>query len=189
MIKNGDKGIERYIGGGRIYFTPKGESVEREIGECLGASVRIEVQTADALAHDGCISKKVDLAVKSIGGKVEFTTQNINAANMAMGMLGDVESVSIKSGEKLPDGTTASKNLTIQKIKAGTKPIFQGSIKFVGDTCGDKRAVLVVYNAVITPKGNFNYIADEFQKLEFSGEIMESENGYFDEYRIDVQKG
>ncbi len=188
MIKNGDNGIERYIGGGKIYFTLKGESVEREIGECLSANVSIEVQTAEALSHDDCMSKKVDLAVKSIGGKIEFTTQNVNAKNMAMSMLGSVESVSVKSGDKLPDGSVASKNMTIQKIKAGTTPILQGSIKFVGDSCGDKKAVLVVHNAVITPKGNFNYIADEFQKLEFSGEIMGSENGYFDEYRMDIQK-
>ncbi len=185
MLKN-DENISRYIGGGKIYFTPKGEDVEREIGECQSATVSIEVETKDALNRDDCMAKKAAKAVTAINGKIEFSTQNINADNMAMSMLGKVEDISFVVGDVLPDGSTASAQTTLKRIRAGQNPIFEGKVKFVGDECGDEKPVLVVYNAILTPSGNFEYISDEYQKLSFSGEILKTNDGYFDEYRMPV---
>lgn len=184
MLKK-DNAIIRYIGGGKVFFTPKG-GTEREIGECQSANVSIETELAEAINRDNCMAVKAGKMVKAINGKVEFTTQNINLDNMAMSMLGKVEDVAFKTGDTLPDGTTATADISIKCIKAGQMPILEGALKFVGDSCGDEKPVLVIHNAIISPNGTFEYITEEYQKLGFSGEVLKADKGYFEEYRMAV---
>ncbi len=187
MLKN-DGNITRYIGGGKIYFTPKGETDVREFGECQEAKVSISTEVAEAINKDSCMAVKAGKFVKAINATIEFTTQNISIENMALARLGKIEDVEFQTGETLPDGSSASENTTIKCIKAGSNPIIEGSIKFVGDECGDEKPVLIVHNAVLSPSGEFAYIADDVQTLGFSGEVLDTDKGYFDEYRMEVKK-
>lgn len=185
MLKKDNK-IERYIGGGKVYFTPK-DGEEREIGEIQSASLSLDVETKDAMNYDDCMAKKSAKAVSAINGTIKFETNNINIENMNMYMLGKVENVAFATGDTLPDGSTATADTTIKCIKGATNPILEGSLKFIGDECGDIKPVLVIHNAVFTPDGDFNYIAEEWQKLGFSGEVLNTSKGYFDEYRMELK--
>lgn len=186
-----DGNIKRYIGGGKIFFTKKGddESKRYEIGEIQEAKINIETTTADAFNKDSVMQKMVDKAVTDIKAKIEFTTQNVNETNLAMCFLGDVEEVTIAASAKLPDGTTAAKETKIKKIKAGTNPIFEGKLEFIGDEDGDEKAVIEVPRVIISPNGGIDYIGNEWAKIGFSGDILLSNSGeYFNEYRIPLAK-
>lgn len=174
MIQKASEDLYRYIGGGKVFFTPKGESQEYEIGEVLEFNASQDVTTAEAINKDSSMQYTVAKVVTGMKGKIEFKTQNINPKNLAMAFLGTYKDVTIAVGEKLPDGSTAAAETTITEISAGTKPLFLGAIKFVGDRDGDKAPVFEVYEAYISPNGGFNYMSNEFVTLSFSGEIAKT---------------
>jgi hypothetical protein len=180
MIRN-----NRFIGGGKLYFTASG-GTEVEIGEIQEASLTFSVTTKDAFSKDQVMQKKVDKVVTAIEARIKFTTQITNAHNTAMAMLGESTTESFGIGDTLPDGSIAAEAVDIPVIKAGTKPLIEGQLKFVGDEDGDTKPVLVVFNAVITPTGDIGYIMDDFSKLSFEGEVLETVDGYANEYRMSV---
>lgn len=186
LTKNNN--IERYIGGGKIYIKLKGETEWREVGEIQKATVRGEVETVEAINYDSCMAITSARAPKKFTGSAEFSTNNINIENMAIAMLGKIEDVTFNTGDTLPDNTTATKEITIKCIKAGKSPIIEGSLKFIGDECGDVKPVFDIHNAIITPAEPFDYIAQEFQQLGFKAEILKTQKGYYDEYRMAVSK-
>lgn len=180
MLKN-----DRYIGGGKVFFTPVG-GTEYEIGEVQEATLTFNVETADAYNKDQTIKKKVAKVVKGVTSSIKFTTQITNAKNTAIAMLGVEETEDYIIGDTLPDGTVATGSITIPVIRGGKKPLIEGELKFIGDEDGDTKPVLVVYNAVLTPTSDIGYIVEDFSKLSFEGEVMETVNGYADEYRMTV---
>lgn len=174
----------RYIGGGKLYFTPKG-GAEFEIGEIQSASVEISSETKDALNKDKVISLKVAKVVTSVSATLKFETQITNAKNTAMFMLGTEDTETFETGATLPDGSTATAQTTIPVLKAGTNPLIEGAFRFVGDDAGDAVPVLQIPYAVVSPEGSFGYIVDDFTKLSFNGEILQDENGvFYKEYRM-----
>lgn len=181
ITKNGN--ISRYIGGGELLYTPKG-GTERKIGEIQSAKFSLNAEFAEAYDRSSSMKKLSAKVTKSISGKLEFTTNNVNLENMAMALAGKVEDVTFGAGEKLPDGSTAAAATTLKCIKGGTNPIIEGSFKFIGDSDGDEKPILVIYRANVTASGEFDYIAEEHQQLSFSGEVLEDDGKYFDEYRM-----
>lgn len=184
MLKN-----DRYIGGGKLFFIPLVNGVvgtEVEIGEVQEANLSFSVQTADAYSKDSVMKKLVDKVAKEISATIKFTTQIRNAKNTAMAMFGTEKTETFAIGDTLPDGTTAATEVEIPVIEAGTQPIVEGQLKFVGDEDGKHKPVLIVYNAVITPTGDIGYIVDDFSKLSFEGAVLETEKGYAKEYRMTV---
>lgn len=180
-----DANTSRYIGGGELLHTPKG-GTERKIGEIQSAKFSLNAEFAEAYDRSSSMKKLSAKVTKSISGKLEFTTNNVNLENMAMALGGKVEDVAFASGAKLPDGTTAAAAVTLKCIKGATNPIIEGSFKFVGDSDGDEKPILVIYKANVTANGEFNYIAEDFQQLSFSGEVLEDNGKYFDEYRMPI---
>jgi hypothetical protein len=177
----------RYIGGGKLYFTSVKTPNERvEIGEVQEATLTIGVETKDAFSKDTVMKKLVEKVATSITATLKFTTQIRNAHNTAMAMLGSKATKTFEIGDTLPNGTIATVARTIPYIKAGTTPIIEGKIEFVGDEDGAKQAVLVVFNAVITPTGDVGYIVEDFTTLSFEGAILETAEGYAEEYEIEV---
>lgn len=185
MLKK-DNQISRYIGGGKMYFKPKGGADWREFGEVQEAKVNISAEYAEAINKDNCVFVKAGKFTKSMSGTVELSVQNVSLENLAMARLGKLEDVAFKTGDTLPDSTVATKDITIKCINAGANPIIEGAIKFIGDGCGDQKLILEVPKAVVTPNGDFAYIADEYQTLGFSGEILKDGDIYFKEYIMDV---
>lgn len=181
MITSGD----RYIGGGKFYFTPKG-GTEFEIGEIQEAAISHSVEFADAFSKDTVMKALVEKVAKSISASGKFSTQKVNLKNLSMFMLGTETSESFTAGDTLPDGTVATADIVIPKIEAGNKPIVEGSLKFVGDEDGAKKPVIVVPSAVITPNGDLPMIIEEFAKLNFDFAILKTNGKLYDEYIMDV---
>lgn len=178
---------ERYIGGGKLYFKDKKSgSTEVEIGEVLSANLKIGVETKEAFSKDTTMKKIVEKVATAITATITFETQITNAHNTAMAMLGTISSETFAVGAKLPDGSTATAQTVIPVIDIGTKPIIEGQLKFVGDSDGAKKPILLVFNAVITPTGDIGYIVEDFTKLSFEGAVLKTDDGYAKEYRMDV---
>ena len=179
----------RYIGGGRLYFTPVVNGVpgtEFEIGEIQSASLNFNVTTVDAFSNANVMKVLVAKVVKDITSTIKFSTQKIDLENTSMAMLGTSETETFAIGDTLPDGTTATAETIVPVIKAGENPLIEGKLRFVGDEDGDTKPVLIIYNAVITPTSDMNYISDEFTKIEFEGAVLKTDDGYAKEYRMTV---
>lgn len=182
MIKN-----NRYIGGGRLFFkSSKSGSTEIELGEVQDVNFKVNVATKDAFSKETVMKKLVAKVATEITATISFSVQKVNIENMALAMLGTVTSENFAIGAMLPDNTTATAAKTIPVIKVGENPIIEGQLKFIGDSDGDEKAVLLVFNAVITPNGDISYISEDFAKLSFEGAVLKTANGYANEYRMPV---
>lgn len=181
MITSGN----RYIGGGKLYFTPKGGQ-EVEIGEVQEVAFSINTETADAFSKSNVMKKLVEKVVTSINATLKFTTQKFDIDNVAMAMLGKVEDKVFQTSEKLPDGTTATKEETIKVIKIGKNPLITGKFKFIGDEDGAHKPVLEIFEASVMPTGDISYISENHATLQFEGAVLETENGFAEEYRMKV---
>lgn len=178
---------DRYIGGGKLFFTSsKSGSTRIEIGEVQECTLTMSVETKDAFSKDTVMKKLVEKVATSITSTLKFTTQIRNSNNTAMAMLGATATKTFDIGDTLPNGTVATASTTLNYIKAGAEPIIEGKLEFVGDEDGAKQAVLVVHSAVITPTGDIAYISEDFSQLSFEGAVLETVDGYADEYEIEV---
>lgn len=182
--------IERYIGGGKVFFSRYNGNdydAEVEIGEVQSANLKISQTYADAFSKDTGIQKKVDKVATQTEATISFTTQNVSIENIAMAAFGTVENAGFGVGDVLPDGTVATVQTTIPVIRGGSLKKIEGKIRIVGvNATGTKNPVLVVHHAVLTPDGDIrDYFADKHTTIGFSGEILEVADGYFDEYFMD----
>ncbi|NOQ31516.1 MAG: hypothetical protein GQ570_10365 [Helicobacteraceae bacterium] len=181
--------IERYIGGGKLYFAKFNGvdyDTEVEIGEIQSASLKVNANYTDALSKDTGVAKKVDKVATSTDSSISFTTQNVNKENMAMAMFGDLTTETFAIGELLPDGTVATAEVTIPVIIGAQQPKVEGKLRLVGvNVTGTEDPVLLVHHAAITPSGDVrDYFADKHSTLGFDGEVMEINGEYFKEYFI-----
>jgi len=182
--------IERYIGGGKLFFSKYNGSTyeaEVEIGEIQTATLKITQSYADAYSKDSGLSKKVDKVATTTEASISFTTQNVNKANMAMAMFGTEATETFAIGATLPDGTVATVETVVDVINGATSTKIEGKIKIIGkNITGTKDPVLVVHHAVVTPSGDVrDYFADKHSIIGFDGEILETADGYFKEYFLD----
>jgi len=179
--------IERYIGGGKIFFSKYNGTTydaEVEIGEIQSATLKVDTTEADAFSKDTGISKKVDKVVTKVDSSLSFTTQNVSKENMAMAMFGSNTTENFLAGDTLPDGTVATADVSIPVILGAENTIIEGSLKFVGvNTTNGANPVLVIKHAYIKPSGDVrDYFADKHATLAFTGEIAEVNGEYFKEY-------
>ncbi|MGE4517318.1 MAG: hypothetical protein AB7D96_10705 [Arcobacteraceae bacterium] len=177
---------DRYIGGGKLYFTPVGGGAEFEIGEVQEATINTSVEFAEAWSKDSVMAKLVERVAKKIDASGKFSTQKLNLKNTAMFMLGTETTETFEIGETLPDGTTATAQVVIPKITAGNKPVVEGQLKFIGDEDGAKKPVIVIPSVVLTPSGDLPLIVDEFAKLSFDFAILQVDDRLYDEYTMTV---
>jgi len=188
-MANPEAVIDRYIGGGRLYFSNYNGTdydAEVEIGEVQDVSLKIETSEADAFSKDTGVKKKVDKVVTEINSSLSFTTQNVNKENMAMAMFGDLQTETFAIGDTLPDGTVATEEIIIPVVVGGANSIIEGKLRFVStNVSGDSNPALIINHAFIKASGDVrNYFADSHATLSFDGEIVEMNGEYFKEYFI-----
>ena len=177
-----------YLGGGRLYLKEDGATDYIEIGGVQDFSYSTTVETVKALDKTSCTTTTASVRAKSSSGSVSFTTQNIVKENLRLALFGTSSTVNYETGDELPDGTTATEAIAIDKIEALKNPIIEGSIKFVGTTCEGKAPVYDFHRVSLTPNGDISPLAEDFMSIQFSGEMLSKiENGspkYFDLYLI-----
>lgn len=182
--------IERYFGGGKLFLTPivKGvEGDEYEVGEIKDFKLKIESETKTAMSHDGGRVKEVEEVVVNIKGSGSFSTQNNNVTNRALSMFGTATTQTFAAGDILPDGTTAAADTTINKIQAGQTGIIEVKVRFIGaQSTGAKKPVAIIHKASITADGDINYMSEDYEGLGFSLKVLETADGFYDEYMMDV---
>lgn len=183
--------VERYIGGGKLYFTPYENGAygtEIEIGEVKDFSLTISADKKEALSKDTGANVLVEEVVSAVNTSVKFSTQNVNKENTALYLLGTVSDEVFAISDELPDGTTAAVETTVPKISGGVSPQKKGKLRMVGAPLNDsaKLPVLIVYMASLTPSGDKGYILDDFNNLGFDGKAMKTASGYFDEYLMEA---
>jgi len=178
----------QYLGGGRLFFKEEGATDYIEIGGVQDFSYNISVETVKALDKTSCTTTTSKVNAKSVGGSVTFTTQNIIKENLRLALFGKASVVNYDVGDELPDGTTASEAVAVDKIEAGKKPVIEGAIKFVGSPCDGKTPVYDFYRVVLSPNGDISPLSEDYMNIPFSGEMLSKvEDGtpkYFDLYLI-----
>jgi len=181
---------DRYLGGGKVYFTPFKKDgtldIEFEIGDVQSGELSFNVEKKEAYNKDRVIKQMVEQVVTNIDATFKFTTIRLSEENLLMSKLGVKESISYKIGDDLPDGTIATKDGTYTAIKMAQNPILKGQLKFVGDEDGNSKPVLLLYSVALAPTSGFNYFAEDFATLEFEASVLKTEQGYGTEYWMKV---
>lgn len=183
--------IKRYIGGGRLYFTPYVDGaygIEVEIGEVKDFSLSITPSTVEAIAQDDGEQVEVEDVVMKVVTELSFSTQNLNKENRTMAYMGVQTTETFDIGDTLPDGTVATESTTIDKITGLENVNLRGKLRCVSAPINNSAEypVLVVYMGSIRPKSSVGYILTDFAKLDFSGKVIKTDNGWFDEYLLPV---
>ncbi|WP_418180744.1 hypothetical protein ACNSOL_01355 [Aliarcobacter lanthieri] len=180
----------RYIGGGKIFFTPiKKDGTlgdEFEIGECQTGELNFNVEKKEAFSKDRVIKQLVEQVVTNIDATFKFTTQKVNNENLVLAKMGVKEEITYAVGDTLPDGTIATSSGTYTKIKMAENPIQKGQLKFIGDEDGDSKPVLILFSVALAPSTGFNYFTDDFATLEFEAAVLKTDDGYGDEFWMKV---
>ncbi len=184
-----DNPIQRYVGGGKVYFANYNGTdyeQEREIGEVLGANLKLSPSYADAVSKDSGMAKKVDKVITSTEASISFETQNVNKENMAIAMMAELSEKTFAIGDMLPNGRTAKEEKTVTVLQGGLVSKVQGRLKIVGlNVTGGDDPVLEIPMVVLTPSGDIrDYFTDKHSTISFDGEILESSGKYFTEYLI-----
>lgn len=180
---------QRYIGGGRLFFAKWNGSTfeaEVEIGEVSDVKLTIEPEFTKAYSKATGVSKLVETIATDVKTKLSFATQDISKENLAMSMLGAVESEDFVIGDTLPDGTVATQAISIPYIDGGKLTVLEGAFRFVGvNLTGNSNPVLKVVHAAVIPSGDArDYFAKEHAKLSFTGEPYEVNGEVFKEYQM-----
>jgi hypothetical protein len=183
--------VERYVGGGKGYFTPYESGAygtEIEIGELKAVTLSVSADTVDAFSQDTGPEILVEDAITKVDSMVKYTTQNVNKENMASALMGTLTTEVFAISDTLPDGTTATAETTVDKIVGMQKPMLKGKLRIVGEPINDsaKRPVLIIYMVSVKPTGDSAYIMKDFKTLDFEGKVLLTADGYFDEYLMDV---
>lgn len=178
--------IERYIAGGRVYFSRFENGAyqpEYEIGEVIEASIESSKDYAEAFNKDNGQSVLAQKVIKKEEYKLSFKTQNINADNLATALGATKETVTYAAGDTLPDGSVADADGSYVKIVAGKDGLIEGKIKFISAPLTGKKRITEIPRAFIGVSGNLELITDDFASLEFEANAMQDENGqYYIEY-------
>ena len=124
--------IERYIAGGKIYFAELEDGTygtEYEIGELTEATISANREYAEAFNKDAGQKVLAEKVLKQEDYTLSFKTQNINAANLALALGSEVQTVNYAIGDELPDGATATATGTYKRIDAGSKSVIVGRLR------------------------------------------------------------
>lgn len=181
---------DRYIGGGKIFFTPLKKDgtlgTEFEIGECQSGELSFNTEKKDAFSKDRVIKQLVEQIVTKIDATFKFTTQKLTLENLVLAKMGVKEEITYSIGDTLPDGTVATAAGKYTAIKMAENPIQKGQIRFVGDEDGDSKPILLLYSVALAPSTGFNYFSDEFATLEFEAVVLKTDEGYGTEFWMKV---
>ncbi len=183
--------VSRYIGGGRLFFTPYENGAygaDIEIGEVKDFSLNIALTSADAISQDSGPELVVEDVVTKSDAKVSFTTQNLNDNNRALAHMGTLTSEVFAIGDTLPDGTVATEETTVAKIIGMDKTQLKGKLRVVSEPINDsaKRPVLIIPMCSVRPSASVGYIMTDFAKLQFEGKAQNTADGFFTEYVMDI---
>lgn len=183
--------IERYVGGGKLYYTPYENGAygtEIEIGDVKDVYLSVGADTAEAFSQATGPELLVEDAPVAVNSSFKYKTMNVNKENRAMAYMGDLTTETFEIGDTLPDGTTTTAQTVVDKIVGMKKPKRVGKYRVVCEPLNSsaKRPVLVVYQASVQPTEDVGYISKEFSTLAFEGKVRSTADGYFDEYLMDV---
>lgn len=183
--------IERYVGGGKLFYTPYQNGAygtEIEIGDVYDVFLNVGADTAEAFSQSSGPELLVEDAVVAVNSMFKYKTKNVNKENMAMATMGTLTTETFAISDTLPDGTTATEETVVDKIIGLDKPLQLGKYRVVGEPLNDtaKRPVLVVHLASVKPTEDVAYVSKEFMNLGFEGKVRDTADGYFDEYLMDV---
>ena len=181
---------DRYIGGGKIFFSPMKKDgtldTEFEIGECQSGELSFNVEKKEAFSKDRSIKQMVEQIVTNIEATFKFSTQKLKTENLVLAKMGTKEEITYAIGDTLPDGTVATKAGKYTKIKMAENPIQKGKLRFEGDEDGDSKPILLLHSVALSPASGFNYFTDEFATLEFEAAVLKTDDGYGDEFWMKV---
>lgn len=179
--------IERYIAGGKIYFSELVNGTygtEFEIGELTEATIEVSREYAEAFNKDGGQKVLSEKVLKQEDYKCTFKSQNINSTNLGLALGAEVETINYIVGDELPDGSTANATGTYKRIDAGTKSVVVGRIRFVSAPLTGKKRITELPKAHLTLSGSIALMSEEFATLDFEASAMKDPvtGKYYREY-------
>jgi len=183
---------EKYIAGGRLYFsllnTDGSYQPEYEIGEVQDVTLKTDTSFAEAMNKDGAVPVKSDKVATSFSATLSFSTIKINKENLAMALNATLTTEIFALGSTLPNGAIAAIETTLDVINGGENTLIKGKFKFVSEVAtGNKQPVLEIPIAAVSSNDSMAFMSDDFAKLSFDCDVLKHDtDGYFKTYFIPV---
>lgn len=149
------------VGKGIVSFKKEGDSVYRDLGNCTAFSITPEV---DILEHftSRAGTKKRDLIIVLLQkATCKLIMEEISAQNISMMLYGTADLLDA-------DGP---------KVEIFGTSVVRGALKFVGTNDVGPKMNIELWNVNWQPKGDLNFISDEFNNMELEGAVLSASSG------------
>lgn len=147
-----------FVGKGVLQFKPEGDANYYYLGNVTAMEFEPTLETLEHFSSmEGVRSKDVTV-VLSKGGTITITMEELTARNLALFLLGDVDT----SDPLAPS------------VEIFASELLSGALKFIGTNEIGPRWTFDFAKVDFVPSGSFNPISDEWGALEVTGELAQS---------------
>ncbi len=183
-INNGQK-ENLFLSGGTLYLEPyKNGALTGEKFDMGATEITVsrDTTTAQAFTKAGGLKQKIAEVVTEENYTMRIKCNSFSPANLAAALGSEVKEVTIKNGETLPNGATATADASFVKLEAGINPLLTARITFDGTPVQGKKAVVVFHEASIKFSGELPLMSEEFATADFEASAVKTDKGYMDYY-------
>lgn len=174
--------IERYLGGGRVYFEKLNadgtHEEQREIGEIQNLTISVKLEKEQAFSQDDGPAELVMELEKKKDMSLKFATQNVDKNNLALVLYGTSGTNTYAIGETLPNGEVATVETIVPTIQIGTSSIVEGRFVFISNAGTDKiKRKKWTFNKVsLSMEGDFALMSDKFVTIPMTATVLKDKS-------------
>jgi hypothetical protein len=149
------------VGKGVVSFKQDGDTEYRDLGNVSALSISADIETLDHFSSRAGVKSKDLSIILSKGGTLNMTMDEVTARNLALMVAGVVD-------EEAIGGPT---------IEIFGQNAINGALKFVGANEIGPKVNLDLPNVSFKPDGDLDFISDEWNELEVTGEVLQATTG------------
>jgi hypothetical protein len=149
------------VGKGIVTFKRTGDSTATDLGNVTSLTFTPEVDTLEHFSSREGTKKKDLVIVIQQKGTVKLTMEEFTAFNLAMMTQGTFDEAAVGGPEVEIFGATS----------------VTGELKFVGTNDVGPKMTATFYNVSFNPTGDLQFISDEFNNMEVTGDVLVAPSG------------
>lgn len=144
------------VGKGIVSFKREGAADYRDIGNVSALTVTPDMTTLEHFSSREGVKKKDLTIIIEKKSTVVFTMEEFTPENLAIGLLGAVDLAAVGGPE----------------VELFSENAINGKLRFVGTNDVGPKITLDLFNVSILPNGDTNFISDEWNNMEITGDVL-----------------
>lgn len=152
-----------YVGKGRVYFKPSGDTEFRHMGNCTSMALTTEIEELDHFSQQSGVRTKDKTIVLEKSATLSVVLDEWNADNLRLALLGTITE---QSG--------GDKEIEIFDVNS-----IAGELKFDGDNEVGPKQFVHLFNVSFKPGGELQLIGDDWGLIELEGDVLTNSESRF----------